>query len=229
MKPLTLFIDADDTLWDNNVFFERVVAAFCDLMAARGAGAVLARSTLNAIERERTKKNGYGVKNFHASLCQACQTLLGDADLNRELAVLQGLCADLARHPVLPFAGVHETLHELSGRHRLILFTKGDLDDQQYKVQQSGLRKYLHQVDVVREKDVTAYADAVLRHGVKVATSWMIGNSPKSDIRPALEAGLGAVFIPHPSTWELEHDELPQNEDARLLVLEQFSELTRHF
>jgi putative hydrolase of the HAD superfamily len=229
MKGLTLLLDADDTLWENNIYFEDVVSAFCELIEARGHARELARQTLNAIERVRTKTTGYGIRNFQASLCEACAELLGPIEHERELALLSELCAGLARQPPVVIEGVEETLAELAGRHRLILFTKGDLDDQLHKVQRSGLRRHLHQIDVVREKDADAYRDAVMRHGIRSQAAWMIGNSPKSDVLPALEAGLGAVFIPHHATWELEQGEVVQPAESRLIVIERFAELIKYF
>jgi putative hydrolase of the HAD superfamily len=228
-SALTLLIDADDTLWENNIHFERVVEAFCALIEARGHARQAARDTLNEIERVRTKVNGYGVKNFQQSLHLACGQLIGPADHAHELRVLEELCATIGRETIRLLPGVRETLKELSGRHRLILFTKGDLDDQTDKVQRSGVREYLHRVDVVREKDVDTYRDAVTRHGLRPDTAWMVGNSPKSDIVPALEAGLGAVYIPHEATWELELGDLPADTNGRLLVLDRFEDLTKHF
>ena len=227
---LTLLIDADDTLWENNIYFEEVIDAFCGLIEARGGSREAAREALYAIERVRTRTNGYGVKNFHGSLRQTCCELLGD-DHATEVAEIEKLCASLARRRVAILPEVEETLRELSGRHRMILFTKGDLDDQLQKVQRSGLGRYFHRVDVVREKDTGSYVDAAMRHGFRADAAWMVGNSPKSDILPALDAGLGAVFIPHERTWELERGELPPVEglDGRLLVLDRFGDLTDHF
>ena len=121
------------------------------------------------------------------------------------------------------------TLRSLAGRHRVVLVTKGDGDDQLGKVARSGLRRHLHQVDVVPEKDVVAYGDILRRHGASPERSWMIGNSPKSDILPALQAGLGAVFVPHPATWTLELADLPAPHTPRYLELERFSDLLQRF
>jgi putative hydrolase of the HAD superfamily len=225
----TLLIDADDTLWENNIYFEEVIAAYCELMEAYGHARELARATLTEIERVRTRINGYGIKNFKGSLCQACARLLDSTQRAEALALVDQLCAELARREPIVLPDVVETLRELAGRHRLILFTKGDLDDQLYKLQRSGLGRYIHQVDVVREKDAEAYADAVNRHGIRPSAAWMVGNSPKSDILPALEAGLGAVFIPHHATWELEQDEVPGDAQGRLLVLQRFGDLVEFF
>lgn len=228
-KSQSLLVDADDTLWENNIYFEEVIDAYCGLLELRGLERETARRTLSAIERVSTGTSGYGVRNFHASLCQACVELLGSSGATSELQALGRLCHRLERRAVRLLPGVADTLHDLSGRHRIILFTKGDLDDQTDKVQRSGLRRYVHQVDVVREKNAETYRDAVGRHGLKPESTWMIGNSPRSDILPALEAGLGAVFIPHRITWELERGELPSARTARLLVLDAFEQLAVHF
>lgn len=228
-KSQSLLIDADDTLWENNIYFEEVIDAYCGLLELRGFDRKTARRTLSAIEHVSTKTSGYGIRNFHTSLCEACVKLLGSSGATSELDELSTLCDRLERRAIHLLPGVADTLRDLSGRHRIILFTKGDLDDQIDKVQRSGLRRYVHQVDVVREKDADTYRDAVGRHGLKPVSTWMIGNSPRSDILPALEAGLGAVFIPHRITWELERGELPSTGAARLLVLEEFEQLAFHF
>jgi putative hydrolase of the HAD superfamily len=228
-RGLTLLLDADDTLWENNIHFERVVDAFCDLLALRGHERSAVRQALLAVERERTRINGYGVRSFRQSLAATCEALLGDGSHAEESRVLDALCWELARMAVTILPGVRETLRELAGRHRLILFTKGDLDDQLGKLQRSGLFTYVHSVDVVREKNVEAYRDALRRHGIRPSSAWMIGNSPRSDILPALAAELGAVFIPHSATWVLEHDELPDPPPPRLLRLNRFEELREHF
>jgi putative hydrolase of the HAD superfamily len=121
--------------------------------------------------------------------------------------------------------GVAATLRALGARHRVVLMTKGDRDDQLGKLQRSGLGHLLHDVDVVREKDADTYRDALRRHGARAELSWMVGNSPRSDILPALEAGLGAVYVPHDVTWSLELSELPDGGHPRLIVLRRFEEL----
>jgi putative hydrolase of the HAD superfamily len=225
----TLLIDADDTLWENNIYFDRVIVAFCDMMAARGLDAATVRRTLTTIERERTKTNGYGVKNFRGSLRLACAQLLDAADVRAELDGIDALCAGLARQEPVLLDGVADTLQALGRRHRLILFTKGDPEDQLRKLDRSGLGPFLHGYGVADEKDVVAYRAMIDRHGIQHDRGWMVGNSPRSDILPALEAGLGAIFIPHPGTWELELADLPEQELPRLLRLQRFADLLDHF
>jgi putative hydrolase of the HAD superfamily len=228
-RGLPLFLDADDTLWENNIYFDAVVAQYVALVGRHGCPPERARARLLEIERARTLQFGYGVLNFQASLEQAVDGLVGGRDWSREAATIRELCTGLRRQAITSLDGVGETLRELGSRHRLILVTKGDLDDQLGKVARSGLRGRLHQVDVVVEKDARAYTDLLRRHGASPDRAWMIGNSPKSDILPALEAGLGAVFIPHAATWTLELVDLPPLPPDRSLVLDRFADLIRHF
>ncbi|HEY8550471.1 MAG TPA: HAD family hydrolase [Vicinamibacterales bacterium] len=229
VRGLTLFIDADDTLWENNVFFDRIVAEYVAMVGRHGCPPEHARERLLEIERARTRQFGYGIANFQQSLEAACAALLEGRDWQDEAGAIRELCSGLRRQAVVHLQEVDETLRVLGSRHRLILLTKGDLDDQMGKVARSGLRGRLHQVDVVVEKDVAAYRDALRRHGADPARSWMIGNSPKSDILPALEAGLGAVFIPHAATWSLELVDLPEQMPERFVVLDSFRALTELF
>src|SRR6202051_3411629 len=124
--------------------------------------------------------------------------------------------------------GVPETLAYLAERHRLILFTKGEAAEQAAKVERSGLQIHFEAIEIVPEKDVATYRMLVNRHHVVKSHGWMVGNSPRSDINPALEAGLNAVFIPHSATWEMEHEEV-RSGAGRLLIVRQFSDLREHF
>jgi len=225
---LTLFVDADDTLWENNVYFEAVIGEYCRALERRGFSAEVARETLLAVERRRTRVHGYGVDNFTQGLGEACRMLLGDAS-EAEVRALVALARGIRRQRLQVAPGAAETLRELAGRHRVILLTKGDRDDQLEKLQRSGLGRYFHQVDVVKEKDAAAYRSALERHGAQADDAWMIGNSPRSDVLPALEAGLGAVYIPHAATWSLELDALPPPGTPRYFLVRTFAALTDHF
>ena len=228
-RGLTLLVDADDTLWENNIYFDAVVAEYVTLVGRHGCPPAHARQKLNDIERERTRRFGYGIDNFRLSLVAACEHLLEGRDSTSELSAIDELVSGMRRRAILLLPGVDETLRALAGRHRLILVTKGDHDDQYAKIVRSGLRTRFHEVDVVAEKDAPTYRRLVARHGLDPARTWMIGNSPKSDILPALDASLRAVFIPHANTWSLELQELPTITDGRLLVVERFEQLVDHF
>lgn len=224
----TLFVDADDTLWENNIYFEQVVGEYCALMEARGIGAGEARARLLVIERVRTKTNGYGIDNFATSMAEACRQLLG-GQADREIAFLRARCHQIREQDLQLLPGVAETLDELSQRHRVILMTKGDVGDQRQKIARSGLERFFHDVEIVREKDTSTYLTTMVRHEVDADRAWMIGNSPKSDVLPALGAGLGVVYIPHPATWVLEIEDLPTPRPQRFLQLERFDDLLRVF
>jgi putative hydrolase of the HAD superfamily len=116
----------------------------------------------------------------------------------------------------------------LGTRHRLLLLTKGATDEQQGKIDASALAQHFEHVHIVAEKNVDTYRDLTRRHDLDLASSWMIGNSPKSDVAPARAAGLRAVFIPNVNTWALEHTELDPDDDG-ILQLHAISELLAHF
>jgi len=123
--------------------------------------------------------------------------------------------------------GVEETLAYLASRHDLTLFTKGNPEEQKLKLDRSGLGVFFGHAAIVKEKNAESYSLLVEERGLDKARTWMIGNSPKSDINPALEVGLNAVFIPHEHTWRLEHEEVCHS--PRLLRIERFAQLQEHF
>jgi putative hydrolase of the HAD superfamily len=131
--------------------------------------------------------------------------------------------------PIEYLPGVEQTLPVLKEGYRLILFTKGDYREQLDKVERSGVVSYVHHVEITSEKKPGDYHRVVEHYRIDREASWMVGNSPRSDVNPALEAGLGAVYIPHPRTWSLEHEEVRPAAGARLKILKHFAELLDHF
>ncbi|HLJ80744.1 MAG TPA: HAD hydrolase-like protein, partial [Ktedonobacterales bacterium] len=125
--------------------------------------------------------------------------------------------------------GVLETLTYLAPRHELMLLTKGDTEEQKLKIEQSGIEAFFKQVVIVPEKDPVTYQRLASKLGLDRPHTWMVGNSPRSDINPALAAGLNAVYIPHPHTWRLEHEEVQPAGAGKLLTLNSFTELRVHF
>jgi len=125
-------------------------------------------------------------------------------------------------------SGVEETLEYLALRHDLTLFTKGDPEEQKLKLDRSGLGIYFGHTAIVKEKDARSYGALIRERALDPGQTWMIGNSPKSDVNPALEAGLHAVFVPHERTWTLERAELREG-PGRLLKLARFEELKEYF
>ena len=171
MRPgLTLFIDADDTLWENNIYFDSVIDRTATRLTEYGVSTERTREALLAIERQRTRAHGYGSLNFGASLEVLCEHVGIGESLDQLRPFLRAEIAALRRKRLELLPDVPDTLAYLRRRHRLVLFTKGNHDEQWDKVVRSGLRDLFHQVDVVREKDQAAYADAARRLGVAART-----------------------------------------------------------
>ena len=226
----TLLIDADDTLWENNIYFERAIAQFISFLNHHQYSAAQVREILDDVERECIITHGYGLQSFAHALVKTFERLAVDPLTPEMHDRINSFAHAIAEHPVEILPGVPDTLQYLSQRHRLILVTKGALVEQSGKIERSGLKEYFPAVEIVAEKDPDTYRSVVSKHGVAADSTWMVGNSPKSDINPALAAGLNAVFVPHDNTWILEHEKFaPANPPTRLLVLENFSELRRHF
>jgi putative hydrolase of the HAD superfamily len=226
----TLLIDADDTLWENNIYFERAIANFISFLNHHEYSPQQVRATLNEVERESIVSHGYGLHSFVHSLVQTFERLAVEPLTPALHETIRGFAHVIAEHPVELLHGVPETLQYLSERHHLMLVTKGAFAEQSGKVERSGLKDYFAVVEIVAEKDVATYRNLVSKYDLPSNSTWMVGNSPKSDINPALAAGLNAVFVPHGQTWILEHEEVAQAQPpTRLLIVESFAGLKEHF
>ena len=228
MPRYSLLIDADDTLWENNIYFEQAFEQFVAVLDHSHLSPREIRDVLDEIELENIQIHGYGSANFGRNLQQCFRVLAEKPFTEAELDTVMRLSAQILEQPMALLDGVEETLAYLTGRHELILFSKGHPEEQHLKVNRSGLRKYFHDCRIVREKDTATYRQLIEEAKLDREQTWMVGNSPKSDIRPALEAGLGAVLVPHPHTWSLEHAEIPEPAE-RFRQVERFSELKALF
>ncbi len=224
----TLLIDADDTLWETNRRFERTLDAYWQLVQPLGCSEEHVRREVDTAERARIPQSGYGETKFLITLEEVYLQLAGPRAELRVVMEIRRLAHFLLGAPPRLYDGVVETLAYLSPRHRLVLFTKGDAEEQARKVTSSGLGRFFHLREVVPEKNVDAYRALVERDALEPERVWMVGDSPRSDINPALALGLNAVYIPVDHKWEYEHEEIrPGN--GRLLVLHSFRELRQHF
>jgi putative hydrolase of the HAD superfamily len=222
----TLLIDADDTLWENNIYFERAIAAFIGYLNHHEYTPAEVRQTLNAVERETILAYGYGLTSFTRSLVTCFERLNPAAVTREKVDRILSFARSIAEQEIELMPGVAETLTKLASRHRLILMTKGDEAEQADKLTRSGLAELFSAVEIVAEKDPAAYREVIARHELTPHTSWMIGNSPKSDINPALAAGLHAAFLFHKDTWVLEHATLdPAPLGQHLIELDSFAKL----
>jgi putative hydrolase of the HAD superfamily len=226
----TLLIDADDTLWENNIYFERAIARFISFLNHHEFSPEQVRETLNDVERECIVKHGYGLHSFAHALVDTFKRLSIQPVTPALHAQIHSFAHSIAEHSIETLPEVPETLRYLCERHHLILMTKGAIAEQTGKIERSGLKEYFTAVEIVAEKDPAAYASVVEKYELAHDATWMVGNSPKSDINPALAAGLNAIFVPHGNTWILEHEEVnaaPPRQ--KLLIVGRFAELRDHF
>jgi putative hydrolase of the HAD superfamily len=210
MTITTVGLDADDTLWHNETIFRLTHERFCALM-----GDVADVETLEArlaeVERRNLRLYGYGVKGFTLSMIETAMELTGGEAPPRVIREILAAGREMLTEPVEPLPGVDDALAELSKAYRLVLITKGDLLHQEQKLAASGLGDLFVAVEIVSEKDASTYERVFARHGSGVAQAAMCGNSMRSDILPALEAGAWAAHVPYPLTWAHEMADAPQD------------------
>jgi len=226
----TLLIDADDTLWENNVYFERAIANFISFLNHQEYTPEQVRAVLNEVERECIVSHGYGLHSFAHALVHTFERLSVEPLTPALHETIWGFAHTIAEHPMEIIRGVPETLQYLSERHHLIMMTKGAFPEQTGKLERSGLKDYFAAIEIVAEKDAPTYQTIILKYDLARDSTWMVGNSPKSDINPALAVGINAVFVPHGNTWILEHDEVAEAKPpSRLIVVKTFAGLRQHF
>lgn len=225
-----LIFDADDTLWENNIYFERAIANFISFLNHHEFSPEQVREVLNDVERECIVKHGYGLQSFAHALVDTFERLSMAPVTPGLHDQIRSFAHTIADHPIELLPQVAPTLEYLGRRHQLILVTKGALAEQSGKIERSGLKKRFAASEIVAEKNFAAYESLVEKYDLAREQTWMVGNSPKSDINPALAAGLNAVFVPHGDTWILEHEELNSAPPRqRLLIVGAFAELREHF
>ena len=231
LDPQILLIDADDTLWENNIYFEQAIGDFMSFLNHQEMSHEQVRLVINETERETILERGYGSHSFAHSLVKTFERLSKDPVTPELHQTIWNFAHRISQYPIEVIEGVPETLNYLSDRqHHLILMTKGDTTEQSSKVERSGLKEYFAAVEIVAEKNSRTYKTIVEKYRLTPDTTWMVGNSPKSDINPALNAGINAVFVPHDQTWILEHEVVgPAPDGVQLLQVERFVDLRQHF
>lgn len=207
--PIRLIcLDADDTLWHNMRFFNATEDALVAMLRPF-AEAHVARDMLNACEARNLKLYGYGAKGFTLSMIETAVELAGES-LSRDLvAAILKAGQDLLAHPVELFDGVEETLELLSERGRLVLVTKGDLLHQEAKLAASGLGDRFSGIEIVSDKNPETFRRLFQTYGVAPEEAVMAGDSMRSDVLPALEAGAWAAYIPQEGAWSHEQGKMP--------------------
>jgi putative hydrolase of the HAD superfamily len=221
---LTLLFDGDDTLWANNHHFELAIERFTALVVGGAWTEAAVRDEIDRVEEALWHVGGAGTNAFGQNLREAAAGIVAADRLPAVLDAVDRIIRDMGTTEVALMPGVVATLEELGGRHVLGIVTRGDPAEQWAKIDGSGIAGRFTHIEVVRDKDEATYRRLVVAWGLDPAGTWMIGNSPRSDILPARAAGLRAVFIPNPSTWRLEHAELDPD-DAGIVTLGSFEDL----
>ncbi|MCS7179205.1 MAG: HAD family hydrolase [Anaerolineae bacterium] len=229
-KRIALILDADDTLWENNIFYEEATDAFAERMAREGFDPQRARETLAHIEHERVPIYGYSPHEFVRCLVLTYRQLCQEdghpphPEVEREV---EAIGQRVVEYPILLLDGVAETMAALSRYCRLFLLTKGDPEVQQSKVERSGLSSYFEAIHIVPEKGPEVLQGLLAHHNLDPQRTWMVGNSPRSDVNPALAVGIGAIHIPYHRPWSFE--EVPVADPERVVTLSRFADLLHLF
>jgi putative hydrolase of the HAD superfamily len=221
----TIGFDADDTLWQNEALFQMTQDRFATLLADYAEADHLAER-LEAAEQRNLGRYGFGIKGFVLSMIETAIEVTSERVPARVIRALIEAGQQMLDHPIELLPGARDAVEGLAGRFTLVLITKGDLLDQERKLAQSGLGEMFDAVEIVSDKTPQIYASTFERHGGGAETAMMVGNSLKSDVIPALEAGAWAVHVPHDLTWSLEHAEAP-HEDERFFQIDNLAELGR--
>jgi len=225
-----IIFDADDTLWENNIYYVQAVESFVKLISRGGFSEAEIEHEFDEFEKQVVKERGYGSVNFVYILEEIYKMYLKRGlvpdDQNFDKIVNRFI-----EHPVTPpnmFDGVAETMEYLKRKYDLFILTKGDQEEQEGKILRSGLDKYVVEYFVKPEKDDETYSALIDEYSWQPEQTCMVGNSPKSDINPALRTGMFAVHIPYRDTWKMDMEPL-QIANGRLIVLQKFKDLNTIF
>lgn len=209
--------DADDTLWVNETYFRNAEEEFCGLLEEF--------ETRNTIDQELFKMEmrnlelyGYGIKGFMLSMIESALELSNGRVSQQTIGRILQVGKNMIGHRLELLDGVAEVLEALHGKYRLLVLTKGDLLDQERKLEKSGLIEYFHHVEVLSDKQEVNYQRLLDHLEIPVSEFLMVGNSLKSDVIPILNIGARAVHVPFHTTWAHEQVDATEHENAHLTL-----------
>lgn len=226
----TLLIDADDTLWESNIYYMRCSDDLTSWLVTLGIERAAIEMAIAHFEQQVLPSFGYSPHGYIEALALATGRLAIENRLEvtpELLAKARAFGTPMVCPPMVLLPQVSETLATLTLHHRLILVTKGDSLLQRNKLERSGLSSCFDRVHVLVEKDASGYRELIQQEGLDASDTWMIGNSPKSDINPAIEAGLHAIYIPYDHTWSAECVEITQS--PFVITLPRFADIISYF
>jgi len=220
----TIFFDADDTLWENEMFFRQAEEKFAELLAD-----YTDREGLQQLLWQKQEDNiplfGYGSKTYMIGMTDAALELCGGKLPEHIYYGVKKIITDLAFQEFKLIDGVQETLEALSGHYRLVVATKGDVTEQMFKYRRSGLDRYFHHCEVMENKDEKNYLELAAKNDLQPEQLLMVGNSVKSDIAPVINVGGWAINTPHDVVWVHEMMDMPESD--RILIVQNVKEIVR--
>lgn len=222
-KLTTIGFDADDTLWQNEEFFRLTEDRFAQLLSDYAEPDDLATRLLQA-ERKNLGAYGFGIKGFMLSMIETAIEVTDARVPASVIAEIIDAGQEMLRHPIHLLPHAEEAVTQLAPRYKLVLITKGDLLDQERKLAQSGLGEKFDAIEIVSDKTPQTYIRAFMRHGDGPDRAMMVGNSMKSDVVPAIEAGAWGIHVPATYEWEIEKADAPENH-PRFAVLGNLGQL----
>ncbi len=226
-----LIFDADDTLWENNIHYIKAAENFVDLITPLGYKKEKVEQDFQTLEKNVVKELGYGSENYVLILRTLFKRYTAKNVNGSLFNKFEEICENFESHLHLPprvFPEVPSILSQLREKYPLFVLTKGNIEEQKRKLENSALLTYFQEAFVETEKDISTYQRLLNEKGWLAEEVCMIGNSPKSDINPALRLGMCAVLVPYKHTWVLEDEPLDPNQD-RLKVVNSFSDLPKLF
>jgi len=222
-----IIFDADDTLWENNIYYVRATDDFIKLLTSKGFNRDQIQKEFDDLEFKVVEERGYGSYNFVYILETLYQRYQNHIDYKDFKTIIDRF----SEHPKIKprlFEGVIETLTYLKEKYKLFVLTKGDFKEQEQKILNAGIHRLVNAYFIVPEKDDSVYKQIIAQHHWSPEETCMVGNSPKSDINPALRVGMFAIYIPYSDTWKLDDEKiLPVN--GRFLQVDRFPELKKVF
>ena len=216
--------DADDTLWANQPYYDAAEEKFCQLLSDYGDPGYI-KEELFRTEMQNMEELGYGAVPFTMSMMETALRLGGETIRSGTISEIYALGRSLLRIPATPLDGVYSTLEKISGsgRYRLIVITKGNMLDQERKLERSGLGKFFDHVEIVSDKNERTYSKLLAFLNIGASELLMVGNSFKSDIAPVLQIGGYGAYIPFHTTWQ--HEQTEEFDHPKLFRLERFEDL----
>jgi putative hydrolase of the HAD superfamily len=222
----TIGFDADDTLWVNETYFRNAEAAFAQLLEPYETKNTIDQE-LFRMEMRNLELYGYGIKGFMLSMIESALELSNGRVPQQTISRILDLGKEMIAHKLELLDGVQEVLEALSPRYRLLVLTKGDLLDQERKLEKSGLIDYFHHVEVLSDKKSDNYRRLLEHLEIGVSEFLMVGNSLKSDVLPILELGARAIHVPFHTTWA--HEEVtPDQHSNNHLTIPSLRDLLTH-